>query len=254
MTPEVTMCFSCRRSIECGTDCYRSDSRVCTTVVGPKSRKGYNSTMRPTIAGVWLTISSIWNWICTIYFHFVHKWNHVFVQRNNNGVADRTTKDSKARDLNDSIRIPHATYDVFVNHRGPDVKLTFAAHLTDALRRAGFHPFLDAKSIREGNHVFKSIDEGLSRANVHVAIFSKGYAESKYCLDELCAMLQSQKVIIPVFYDVQPQDLRYVYSGPFAIGFRKHLSRGRREEVQKWKDALLQVADFRGFRKDEVSG
>ena len=145
-------------------------------------------------------------------------------------------------------------YDVFVNHRGPDVKLTFAAHLNDALRRAGFHPFLDAKSVQQGSHVLNSIEAGLRGADVHVAIFSRRYAESKNCLQELLAILHSQKPVIPVFYDVNPEDLRNVHCGPFASGFRKHHSSNRHEDISKWKDALLQAAALRGSGKMKLVG
>jgi hypothetical protein len=148
---------------------------------------------------------------------------------------------------------PHQ-YDVFINHRGPDVKKTFVAHLNAALRRDGYRPFLDAKSIGQGRHVFNSIDRALKGACVHVAIFSKRYAESKYCLNELCDMLNSKHVILPVFYRVNPGDLRWIDNGPFKKGFRKHVQRGRGEEIQKWKEALSKVADYRGFRLDEVNG
>jgi hypothetical protein len=148
---------------------------------------------------------------------------------------------------------PHQ-YDVFINHRGPDVKKAFVAHLNGALRRDGFRPFLDAKSIGQGRHVFKSIDKALKGACVHVAVFSKRYAESKYCLNELCDMLRSDQVILPVFYGVNPEDLRWIDNGPFKDGFQKHLQRGRSEETLKWKEALRKVADHRGFRLDEVNG
>ena len=149
---------------------------------------------------------------------------------------------------------PHQ-YDVFINHRGPDVKKTFVAHLNDALRRDGFRPFLDAKSIGQGRHVFNSIDKALKGACVHVAVFSKRYAESKYCLNELCDMLKSEQVILPVFYGVEPENLRYIDGGPFKEGFRKHVQRGRKdEEIKRWKEAFHKVADYSGFRLDQVNG
>ncbi|KAG0607358.1 hypothetical protein M758_8G022100 [Ceratodon purpureus] len=145
-------------------------------------------------------------------------------------------------------------YDVFINHRGPDVKKTFVAHLNAALRRNGFRPFLDAKDIGQRRHVFKSIDKALKGASVHVAVFSKRYAESKYCLNELCDMLRSGQVILPVFYGVNAEDLRWIENGPLKKGFEKHVKRGRTEEIEKWKEALRKVADYRGFRLDEVNG
>ncbi|KAG0578816.1 hypothetical protein KC19_4G051400 [Ceratodon purpureus] len=143
-------------------------------------------------------------------------------------------------------------FDVFLNHRGPDVKATFVAHLEEALRCAGFRPFLDARSQIKGNPALKSIDQALDVANVHVAVVSKRYAESKYCLTELVAIMRSGKPVIPVFYDVEPVDLRWVEDGPFAEAFEKHKSRGRTEstdtKLQEWRDALQALSEITGFR------
>jgi hypothetical protein len=145
-------------------------------------------------------------------------------------------------------------YDVFLNHRGPDVKDTFVAHLSDALCAAGFHPFLDAKSLIKGEHAYKSINDALSGVGVHVAIFSKRYAESKYCLDELHDMLESGKLILPVFYGVEVEHLCRPYDGPFAAGLRQHKRRGRHQDVERWETALAKVADLQGFRLAECNG
>ena len=56
---------------------------------------------------------------------------------------------------------PHQC-DVFINHRGPDVKKSFVAHLDVALRRDGFRLFLDAKGFGQGRHVFNTIDKALN--------------------------------------------------------------------------------------------
>ncbi|KAG0588190.1 hypothetical protein KC19_2G223500 [Ceratodon purpureus] len=139
-------------------------------------------------------------------------------------------------------------FDVFLNHRGPDVKATFVAHLEDALRCAGFRPFLDARSLMKGNPALKSIDQALDAAKVHVAVVSKRYAESKYCLNELVAMMRSGKPVIPVFYDIEPVDLRWVENGSFAEAFLKHKSKGRtQKKLQEWTDALRALADITGF-------
>ncbi|KAH9533966.1 hypothetical protein CY35_18G081800 [Sphagnum magellanicum] len=145
-------------------------------------------------------------------------------------------------------------YDVFLNHRGPAVKDTFVAHLNDALCAAGFHPFLDAKSLIKGQHAYKSINEALSGVGVHVAIFSKRYAESKYCLAELHDMLESGKLILPVFYGVEVEHLCRPYDGPFAAGLRKHKRLGRHQDVERWETALAKVADLQGFRLAEFNG
>ena len=152
-----------------------------------------------------------------------------------------------------SSRTATEDFDVFLNHRGPDVKATFVAHLEDALRCAGFRPFLDARSLMKGNPALQSIDQALAMAAVHVAVVSRKYAESKYCLTELVAMMRSGKPVVPVFYDVEPVDLRCVENGPFAEAFEDHklklkLKRRSKKEVQEWRDALGALAEITGFR------
>ena len=139
-------------------------------------------------------------------------------------------------------------YDVFLNHRGPDLKKTFVSHLNKALRLAGCEPFLDAKALVKGQHAFNSINEALSGVVVHVAIFSRRYAESKYCLNELCDMLASEKRVIPVFYDVEPENLRRTDVGPFAEAFGEHLRKGRDADVVRWRAGLMEAAAITGFK------
>ena len=138
-------------------------------------------------------------------------------------------------------------YDVFLNHRGPDVKRGFIAHLDEALRYAGLNPFLDKESLVEGDPAFGSINAALEGAKVHVAVVSPGYAESKYCLTELVAMMRSRKPVIPVFYDVEPAGLRRVDTGVFAAAFEKHRTRETAEQVKEWVDALGKLAGITGF-------
>jgi hypothetical protein len=155
--------------------------------------------------------------------------------------------DGRLRGQSSASAAVHTDYDVFLNHRGPDVKAGFVAHLDEALRAAGLNPFLDKASLRKGDAAFRSIDDALEVAKVHVAVVSKGYAESKYCLSELVAMMRSSKPVIPVFYDVEPAQLRRVENGPFAAAFEKHQARESAEQVEEWREALRQLADITGF-------
>jgi hypothetical protein len=144
-------------------------------------------------------------------------------------------------------------FDVFLNHRGPDVKGGFASHLHQALQEAGCRPFLDKLALEKGKHGQEKIFEAIRRASVHVAIFSEDYAGSPYCLDELRAMLESKKLIIPVFYDVSPSVLRCeAHDGPYTEALKNH---GRSEsEVKEWKDALRRAAELNGFKPDDYNG
>jgi len=145
-------------------------------------------------------------------------------------------------------------FDVFLNHRGPDVTGGFASHLYQALEEAGCRPFLDKPSLEKGQPGQKKIYEALGCASVHVAIFSEHYADSDYCLDELRAMLESKKPIIPVFYNVSPSVLRCeADDGPYTKALKIH-GRASPSEVKKWKDALHTAADWNGFKLDDYNG
>ncbi|CAM6072457.1 unnamed protein product, partial [Sphagnum tenellum] len=146
-------------------------------------------------------------------------------------------------------------FDVFLNHRGPDVKGRFASHLRQALQEAGCRPFLDKPDLEKGQPGQKKIYEALGCASVHVAIFSKDYAASDFCLDELCAMLESKKLIIPVFYDVSPSVLRCENpGGTYTKAFLKFHGRRSESEVNKWKAALHEAAKLNGFKLDDYKG
>ncbi len=106
-----------------------------------------------------------------------------------------------------------------------------------------------------GQHGQNKIFEALRGARVHVAIFSEHYAESKYCLKELCAMVESKKPIIPVFYHVSPSVLRCeAHDGPYTKAFLKNHQRRSASEVKKWKEALRMAADLNGFKLDDYNG
>jgi hypothetical protein len=108
---------------------------------------------------------------------------------------------------------------------------------------------LDAKSLIKGNHALNSINEALHGVRVHLAIFSKGYAESKYCLNELFDMMKSHVKVIPIFFEgVEPEHLRRIEDGPFVEAFKKHKEKKRDDDVERWKDALLRASGLMGFR------
>ncbi|KAG0622464.1 hypothetical protein M758_3G099300, partial [Ceratodon purpureus] len=138
-------------------------------------------------------------------------------------------------------------FDVFLNHCWPHDKFGFVNRLEDALRCAGFRPFLDTHSLMNGNPKLKSIDQALDIAKVHVAVVTSAYAESNYCLDELVAMMRSGKPVIPVFYDVEPVHLRWVENGPFAEAFEEHKLKAETQKVQEWRDALGALAGITRF-------
>ncbi|XP_059075657.1 disease resistance protein Roq1 isoform X2 [Cryptomeria japonica] len=139
-------------------------------------------------------------------------------------------------------------FDVFINHRGPDSKTTLAQQLYDSLQEAGIRAYLDAPETELGDPISSAIRNAISSAAVHIAILSPQYAESPWCLAELALMFQTKARIIPLFYDVQPSDFRYIKNG-VAEAFSKHEEKGRypTHDIQQWKECLQNVSSIKGY-------
>jgi hypothetical protein len=106
-------------------------------------------------------------------------------------------------------------YDVFISHRGPDVKKGIASHIYYPLKHLGLAVFLDQQEMQEGERITPQIEGAIRTASVNIAIFSPGYANLDWCLNKLVLMLESQRArlgistIIPIFYRVNPCELRW---------------------------------------------
>ncbi|XP_057854623.2 disease resistance protein RPV1 [Cryptomeria japonica] len=148
------------------------------------------------------------------------------------------------------------SWDVFLNHRGPDVKHTLARAIYHALHATGLRVFLDSEETRLGDFLPTALEQAMRSASLHVAIFSPTYAESPWCLAELSFMLKSGATIVPVFYHVQPSDLRWVTQGKgvYTEAFLKHQENGRYslEKIDEWKRALHSVSFFKGEIIDNI--
>ncbi|GLJ33671.1 hypothetical protein SUGI_0676710 [Cryptomeria japonica] len=144
-----------------------------------------------------------------------------------------------------------SVFDVFINHRGPDVKQTLAMKLYKRLEGLGIGAFLDSEKMELGKLFTSTIKTAINSAKVHIAIFSEGYAESPWCLAELVLMLETEAEIIPVFYKVKPCALRYIEKGVYADAFSRYKEKGRYlEKLNEWKKALNHVSFMAGVEFD----
>ncbi|XP_057839989.2 disease resistance protein RUN1 isoform X2 [Cryptomeria japonica] len=137
---------------------------------------------------------------------------------------------------------PPASFDVFINHCGVDAKYTLATTIFHKLTALGLSVFLDGHSLHLGDVIPAQIQEAIRTATLHIAIFSVKYADSPWCLAELSSMLKTGNRIIPVFYHVDPSDLRWVAQGNgiYARAFSQHLEKSRysQKKLDEWKMAL----------------
>ncbi|CAN0863880.1 Disease resistance-like protein DSC1 [Linum grandiflorum] len=131
-------------------------------------------------------------------------------------------------------------YDVFVCFRGKDTRRLFTSHLAGHLRQRSIRHFTDEVFDRTEN-IDAGLLELLRRSAMSVVIFSEGFAESSYCLDEVATVAQSVERfghrVLPVFYGVRPEE---VAGGEYRDVIEAELKPSM-EKKKRWIDGLNQV-------------
>ncbi|KAG2238465.1 hypothetical protein Bca52824_092307 [Brassica carinata] len=118
-------------------------------------------------------------------------------------------------------------HQVFLNFRGKELRNHFISHLAKALRDKNIQIFIDEGAAKGQplTNLFKEIE----KSRIALAVFSKLYTESKWCLNELGKIKERTEegklVTIPIFYNVEPETVRY-QAGEFGDALRKKETRG----------------------------
>ncbi|KAH9725844.1 ADP-ribosyl cyclase/cyclic ADP-ribose hydrolase [Citrus sinensis] len=151
----------------------------------------------------------------------------------------------------------HWTYDVFLSFRGADTHKSFISHLYAALNGKGIYVFKDDKELEKGESISPRLLKAIEASRIAIIVFSKNYASSTWCLDELvhildCKNKNAQRIVYPIFYDVEPTVVRN-QTGNFQEAFAKHVEVFKKsiEKVQKWREALKEVANISGWELKE---
>ncbi|GLJ15124.1 hypothetical protein SUGI_0247360 [Cryptomeria japonica] len=150
-------------------------------------------------------------------------------------------------------------YHVFLSFRGPDVRNTLVGHLYEALTVAGLNVFVDSHKLEKGEIIGLSLERAVENSSIRIPIFSQGYADSAWCLKEAAAILETPSKIIPLFYDVDPTDVRYPLndSSPYKQAFLRHYGhpdRYQEKEIDGWKHALEEICSHSGWSRDITGG
>ncbi|KEH15484.1 disease resistance protein (TIR-NBS-LRR class) [Medicago truncatula] len=107
---------------------------------------------------------------------------------------------------------PKQTHEVFLSFRGEDTRKTFTSHLNSALRRLDIKTYID-DNLERGDEISQALLKEIDEAKLSVIVFSKNYATSKWCLDEVVKILECRKykeqIILPDFYEVDPFHVRH---------------------------------------------
>ena len=136
-------------------------------------------------------------------------------------------------------------YDVFLNFKGKDTRYTFTDLIYDALIKKGIITFKDDEKLEKGKRISKLFKE-IEQSRFAIVIFSKDYASSTWCLDELAKIVHCEKemgmTVLPVFYDVEPSDVRSA-KGTFAHALIE-LEKRFKDKVETWRAALTHAREL----------
>ncbi|GJR15877.1 NB-ARC domains-containing protein [Tanacetum coccineum] len=121
---------------------------------------------------------------------------------------------------------PHRwKYDVFVSFRGEDIRKNFMDHLFNDFKQKGINAFRDDNKLPKGEEISPHLYKAIEESRILIVIFSKNYASSSWCLQELGAMLKR---------------------------LRNKVS--NRPEVDNWKEALSMAANLSGWTPGMTMG
>ena len=141
---------------------------------------------------------------------------------------------------------------MFLSFRGSDTRKNFTDHLYTALEKEGIHTFRDDDEIQRGENIDLEIQQAIQQSKLSIIVFSKDYASSRWCLDELVMIMERRRtgscIVFPVFYDVDPSQVKK-QTDSFAAAFAEH-EKNLKEEMERvngWRIALEKATDLGGM-------
>ncbi|GMP78096.1 hypothetical protein CsSME_00034162 [Camellia sinensis var. sinensis] len=157
-----------------------------------------------------------------------------------------------------SLTQPRWSYDVFLSFRGEDTRKNFTDHLYEALVQAGIRTFRDDDELPRGREISSELLKSIEESRISIVVFSRNYASSRWCLDELVKIIECKKtlgqLVLPIFYDVCPSDVRK-QTGYFGEAFGRHEKRfvDEMEKVEVRRAALNEAANLSGWDLQNVA-
>lgn len=146
-----------------------------------------------------------------------------------------------------SINQKSFKYDVFLSFRGEDTRKNFVDHLYFALTQKGIETYKDDEKIKQGKMISDELIKAIEDSKFYIIVFSKNYASSSWCLEELVKIMECRKgfghTAYPVFYDVEPTEVRKQI-GSVGDAFAKHKEE---EAARKWREGLKEASDLAGW-------
>ncbi|KAM0014928.1 putative TIR domain, P-loop containing nucleoside triphosphate hydrolase [Helianthus debilis subsp. tardiflorus] len=146
-------------------------------------------------------------------------------------------------------------YDVFLSFRGEDTRKSFVDHLYAALEQQGIHTYKDDKTLARGESIGPALLKAIQDSRVAVVVFSKNYADSSWCLDELAHIMECMdtkgQIVMPIFYHVDPSDVRKL-NRKYGEAFDKRSVGDNKLKVESWRKALEKAGKLSGWVINDI--
>ncbi|XP_059461927.1 disease resistance protein RUN1-like [Corylus avellana] len=127
-------------------------------------------------------------------------------------------------------------HDVFLSFKGEDTRKSFTDHLYSALVKVGIRTFRDDEELPRGENMPTKLLNAIQGSRISIVIFSKSYASSSWCLNELVEIMNSKNTIgctlLSIFYHVGPLDVRK-QTRTFVEAFARYELRFIKEIVEE---------------------
>ncbi|KAF8407992.1 hypothetical protein HHK36_007132 [Tetracentron sinense] len=137
-------------------------------------------------------------------------------------------------------------WDVFLSFSAEDTRRNFIDRLDFELRGNDIRTFLDDEELETASEIYPKLLTAIEDSATSIAVISKNYAYSHRCLEELAKILECRRLILPVFFEVDPSHVRH-QKGPFEEGFRNLEQRFGEEKVVRWRKAMEKAGGISGW-------
>ncbi|KAL4353066.1 hypothetical protein GQ457_06G026810 [Hibiscus cannabinus] len=143
----------------------------------------------------------------------------------------------------------HLKHDVFLSFCGEDTRNNFTSFLYQSLMRKGVGAYMDENQLKKGHNLSPALLKAIEESKISVIIFSKSYASSSWCLQELFKIMElkrlNQQVVVPIFYHVNPSDVRKL-AGGFEEAFANH-QKIWAHKLKGWEDSFSEAGYIKGW-------
>ena len=139
---------------------------------------------------------------------------------------------------------------MFLSFRGEDTRIEFTSHFNRFMNLKGSITFIDYELPR-GEEISSKLLEAIESSRSSIIVFSKNYASSTWCLDELVNIFKCRKngkMVILVIYKVDPSEV-CDQKGKFGEFLEKHDKKFKNnmKNVQRWREALNEAGSISGL-------